>query len=101
MLVIKTTLLTFNPQNLTEFWSHEKLQSSPELVVSGERVFLENLDLRDSISSTAEKVGDASIFGMMLLCSPRTEEVRARALAALSQRTSFKQRQKRQCGEGN
>ena len=76
-----------------EKWALECLQTKLEIMIDNRRVLLENLDLHDTvgIASIAEKVGNASAFGSIVLVGPRTELLRTRA-GAIMHRQTFKQR---------
>ena len=76
-----------------EKWEMECLQTKLEIIIDSRRVLLENLDLHDTIgiASIAEKVGNAAVFGSIVLVGPRTEMLRTRA-GAIMHRQTFKQR---------
>lgn len=81
-----------------ESWELHRLQTRTEVFIGGRRVLLENLDLHDTpgIATAAEKVGNAGVFGNVVLAGPRTELIRTRA-GAIMRRQTFKQR--RECGD--
>lgn len=86
------SLLLFIRQQFNENWSFSRLKSVLNIVIDGECVFFENLDLHDSESgSIAAKVGYAGVFGTLILIGPKTLSVRLKADELYYNRDTFDQ----------